>query len=147
MRPPEKTDWIKVFFDGSSLGNPGPAGVGVVVLNGRGRLIFSGNRFLGKRTNNEAEYFALLFALEISRELGYKKILLHTDSTLLYSQVVGKYKVRAENLKKLHERAVKALSSFTWDMRWVPREENKKADKLAQKAAKIGGFNDEKDNC
>ena len=130
---------VRVYFDGSSRGNPGPSGAGVVIVDENGKVLFSGNRFLGVKTNNEAEYYALLMALEISRDLGYKDITLCTDSILVFSQLTGRYKVRSENLKGLFKRVKLVLKYFNWDIKWVPRSENRMADKLAQNASAIGG--------
>lgn len=139
MSQSKKPGKIDVFFDGSSSGNPGASGGGVIIFNNNGEVIFSGNRFFGRHTNNEAEYLALLFALEMAQKLGYKDIALYTDSALLFSQLVRKFKVRAENLKQLYQNAQKKLSIFNWKIKWVPREKNREADRLAQKATKIGG--------
>lgn len=130
---------VKIFFDGSSLGNPGPAGGGVVMIGRDGKVIFRGKESFGRRTNNESEYLALLYALQMAVKLGYKKVLLYTDSTLLYSQLMGKFKVKAPNLKPLHERVRRKLASLQWKIIWISRQENREADRLAVQAARIGG--------
>ena len=131
-------DTIKVYFDGSSLGNPGPSGGGVVFVNGEGRERYRDLRFFGHHTNNESEYLALLFALDTARAMGYKRLRLMTDSTLIFSQLTGRFKVRAKNLKPFFEEVLRKLSQFDWEIEWIPRERNRDADKLAFEAAKRG---------
>jgi ribonuclease HI len=132
------SSWIKVYFDGSSLGNPGPAGGGVIFVDGSGKVKHRDLRYFGCHTNNESEYLALLFALDFARALGYNKLKLMTDSILLYSQLTGRFKVKAKNLKPFFEEVLRRLSEFQWEIEWIPREENKEADKLAFEAAKRG---------
>ena len=134
----KKHSWIRVYFDGSSLGNPGPSGGGVIFVNGSGRERYRDLRYFGHHTNNESEYLALLFALDSARALGYNRLKLMTDSTLLYHQLTGRFKVKAKNLKPFHEEVLRRLSQFEWEIQWIPRDKNKDADKLAFEAAKRG---------
>jgi ribonuclease HI len=127
-------DSLVAYVDGGSRGNPGDAGAGVYFLrNGapwRG-LYF----FLGRQTNNFAEYTALLKALDYALQQGFQSISVHADSELLVRQMLGIYKVKNPGLQTLHAEAktlVHRLQKFS--IRHVPREQNKKADALANKA-------------
>jgi ribonuclease HI len=101
-------------------------------------------RVLGRATNNEAEYRALIAALEAARELGAEEVEVLTDSELLQRQLLGRYRVRAPNLKPLFAEARRALGSFPrWSVRHVPREENREADRLANLALDLGSDVDE----
>jgi ribonuclease HI len=125
-----------VQIDGSSLGNPGPAGLGVRIVGPDGSVVREISRFIGIRTNNQAEYESLLCALAESRGLTSRRVVIRTDSELLYYQMAGRYKVRNAELKVLHGRAselAQALPNVSIEL--VRREENKETDKLARAAA------------
>jgi ribonuclease HI len=129
-----ETDALVAYVDGGSRGNPGAAGAGVYFLrNGapwRGLY-----RFLGRQTNNFAEYTALLEALDYALRQGFQRISVHADSELLVRQMLGIYKVKNPGLQALHAEAqalVGRLRKFS--IRHVPREQNKQADALANKA-------------
>lgn len=124
-----------IHIDGAARGNPGPAGIGVVLedrLAGTRREVC---RYLGEATNNAAEYHALLTALEIARQAGIDRVHVLSDSELIVRQVRGEYRVRHPVLQKLHQRVREALRGFreiTVDH--VPRAENAEADRLANRA-------------
>ena len=125
-----------VQIDGSSLGNPGPAGIGVRIVGPDGNVVKEISRYIGTRTNNQAEYEGLLCALHESRELGSRPVVIRTDSELIYYQMAGKYKVKNPELKLLHSKAREmavALPNVTIGL--VRREQNKETDKLAKAAA------------
>lgn len=126
---------IKIFCDGASRGNPGPAGIGYLILDIRGKIIEEFSEFLGIKTNNEAEYYAAVKAIERALELGADEIELYADSELLINQLNGIYKVRDPKLVKLHSRIISASSSLKgFKAFYISREENMKADELANKA-------------
>jgi ribonuclease HI len=126
---------VTIYTDGASRGNPGPAGAGVVFLNASGNILARGYRYLGEFTNNEAEYRALLIALEQALARGYKSVLLRADSELLVRQLEGRYRVKSANLQPLHAQALALLARFeTWQAEHVPRSANTEADRLANKA-------------
>ncbi len=128
----------EVFVDGSSRGNPGVAGCAFIIYID-GLKSFEGMKRLGIRTNNEAEYMGLIEALRKAQELGCEYVVINTDSELLKKQLTGEYKVRAENLKKLHEDCRSLLSCFkVWEINHISREFNKLADKFAKKMSKEG---------
>lgn len=128
---------LKIFFDGSSKGNPGPAGLGVIIFDERGRELRRIGRSLGVKTNNEAEYYALLKALEEALKLGAKTVDLYSDSMLLVKQLKGEYKVKAPRLKKLYQRALNLSSRLDKiSIHYISRRLNREADTLAKDAAK-----------
>jgi ribonuclease HI len=121
--------------DGSSIGNPGPGGAGYVISDSNGECIKEGSKHFGRITNNQAEYNALLLGLTEARKLGVKRIEIVTDSELLEKQLLGVYRVKSANIINLFERAKRLLGSLDWSVRWVSREQNKRADQLAYQAA------------
>src|ERR1700760_3924092 len=94
---------LTVEFDGGSRGNPGPAGIGVVVRTADGTPVVTLGRFIGKATNNVAEYRALITALEEAKKLGAKKILIRGDSELIIKQMRGEYRVKTPDMKALYD--------------------------------------------
>jgi ribonuclease HI len=124
-----------VYVDGGARGNPGPAGIGVVIVDEQGAELARGNDFIGEATNNVAEYRALLLGLERASELGAREVEVVNDSQLVARQVTGEYKVKKDDLKPLHRRALAALRRFErWQVRSVPREQNDLADELVNEA-------------
>lgn len=135
-RPP-LADSARIFTDGASRGNPGKAGAGVAVYDPSdstepARRI---SRYLGRMTNNAAEYHAVLIAVEEVLAAGVRSIVLHTDSELVAKQLNGIYKVKDEGLRKIYLKVKDKLNSLDkWDILHIPREQNKEADRLANKA-------------
>ncbi|HWP34380.1 MAG TPA: ribonuclease HI family protein [Thermodesulfobacteriota bacterium] len=123
-----------MLVDGASRGNPGEAGAGVVFLRADGRLLGEAGRYLGRATNNEAEYGALLLGLEVARHHGLSALEIVSDSELLVRQLKGVYRVREPRLRKLHEEVLARLAPFVWSVRHVRREENAQADAMANRA-------------
>ncbi len=132
-----KLDKIVLYTDGASLGNPGRAGIGVIVSSQGGNVIKEINEFVGFTTNNVAEYMALVYALEEALYLGAKEVSCFLDSELLIKQLKGNYKVKDAKLKLLHYQ-IKHLESFFEKVKFnhIGRDRNKEADKLAKEAAK-----------
>ena len=127
-----------VHIDGASSGNPGPAGAGVVIATADdGTVVHEEGYYLGRATNNVAEYYALLIALEELLALKAESAIVYTDSELMVRQLSGRYRVKASGLKFVHGR-VKRLASLLkrFEVRHVGRDENKLADRLARKAVK-----------
>ncbi|NPA32719.1 MAG: ribonuclease HI family protein [Aquificae bacterium] len=119
------------FFDGTSLGGEGA--IGVVLISPNKTLTLSER--VGRATSNEAEYKALIRLLEEAKREGLRKLKVKGDSELVIKQVRGEYKVREERLRKLYERVKELESGFDEvSYEWVPRSENKEADKLSRKA-------------
>ena len=126
---------ITVQFDGGSRGNPGPAGIGVVLSAADGTPLVTLGRFIGRATNNAAEYRALITGLEEAKKLGAKRVAIRGDSELIVRQMRGEYKVRNADLRALFEQAQALLRQF--DKTTIEhnyRHTNALADKLANLA-------------
>ena len=130
---------LNLHIDGASKGNPGEAGAGIWIADGEGKKILEMSRYLGHKTNNEAEYWALLLGLREAKRLGAKSIRVFTDSELVGKQVNGLYRVKNENLKVLHASVMKQLREFpSYAVESIPREGNREADRLANEAVRRG---------
>ena len=126
---------ITLQFDGGSRGNPGPAGIGVVLRAEDGTPLVTVGKFIGRATNNVAEYKALITALEEAKKLGARKIVVRGDSELIVKQMRGEYRVKNPDLRQLYDQATALLSHF--DKSTIEhnyREDNTLADKLANLA-------------
>lgn len=120
------------YVDGAARGNPGPAGIGVVITDGAGNVMKEVAEPLGRTTNNVAEYTAFIRALEEARALGCGSIRIFTDSELMAHQINGKYSVKAGHLIPLYQRARLLLAKFDQaTVTHVRRELNKRADALS----------------
>jgi len=129
---------LQVYADGSSLGNPGPAGVGIVVCDREGKIVATHKVFIGNATNNEAEYQAVVEALKLALKLGAEELTLFSDSELVVHQLKGNYKVKSPTLRRLHEEAMSLIRQFRrFCAVHIPREANKMANKLAQEACLV----------
>ncbi|OGX31840.1 MAG: hypothetical protein A3D27_01880 [Omnitrophica WOR_2 bacterium RIFCSPHIGHO2_02_FULL_46_37] len=127
---------LDIYIDGAAKGNPGPAGIGVVILQD-GRALKNISRFIGNKTNNVAEYSALIYALQEALILRVDKIRVWTDSELLSKQIKGEYRVKHENLKPLFEQVKHLTGGFgSFEIHHISRERNCGADKLANQAVK-----------
>ena len=137
--PAEQADRVILYTDGGSRGNPGPAGFGVVVTDPAGRVLAERDVFMGRASNNEAEYGGLVAGLELCHDMGAQNVLIRADSQLMIRQINGEYKVKSPNLKPLFEQARALLGHFPqWRAEHVRREQNKLADALANKAMDRG---------
>jgi len=122
------------MVDGAARGNPGDAGCGAAICDENGNLVKELSRYLGRTTNNVAEYQGLLMGLDALIELGRKRIRVHSDSQLLVRQLNGEYRVKDEKLKVLYQRAQTLLRQFdSCRIVHVYREMNKVADRLANR--------------
>ena len=128
-------DRLIIYIDGASRGNPGRAGAGIWITNGEGKKISEVSRYLGHKTNNEAEYWALLLGLREAKRLGGEALQIFTDSELVERQIKGVYRVKDLDLKALHKTVIENLKTFSsFEIESIPREENKEADRLANQA-------------
>jgi ribonuclease HI len=126
---------LTLQFDGGSRGNPGPAGIGVVVSAEDGTPLVTLGRFIGRATNNVAEYRALITAMEKAKELGATKIIIRGDSELIIKQMRGEYRVKHPDMKVLHTEAQRLLREFeSAKIEHNLRHKNELADKLANLA-------------
>jgi len=122
-------------IDGGSRGNPGPASYGVVVRNERGEIVAKLKKYIGRMTNNVAEYYGLIAALDYAQSHGVRALRIESDSELLVRQMRGHYKVKSADLKPLFERAKKMSLTFeSFRIDHVYRAQNSEADALANEA-------------
>jgi ribulose-phosphate 3-epimerase len=127
---------LRIYVDGSSLGNPGPAGIGIVVCDEQENILTTHQLSLPNATNNEAEYHAVIEALKLAKNLGADEVVILSDSELIVQQLNGNYRVKSPNLFRLHEEAMNLARNFKrFSAVYVPREKNKVANQLAQKAS------------
>lgn len=133
----KKYTYLKIFFDGGSRGNPGPSAVGAVIYDEGGNRIDELSEYIGKTTNNIAEYTALDMVLDLAGKYSSEKIVLLTDSKLLYNQIRKTWKIKDKNILKIFLSISEKLGKYKIvDLRFVPREENREADKLVNQAFK-----------
>lgn len=125
------------YIDGGSQGNPGQAGFGVHILDPGGKSLKKIYGYLGIKTNNYAEYAALLAALEFARQHHITWLEVYSDSELIVKQIKGVYQVKHPDLRKLHTQAMSLIKELdTFRIKHIPREANKEADRLAATAIK-----------
>ncbi len=128
---------LLIFADGASLGNPGPAAIGAIIKDEQGKLIASISQSIGRATNNQAEYKALIAALEKAIGLGAHEVDIKLDSELLVRQISGQYRVKAQGLKPLHRQLKILLSQLRrFTVTHIPGEQNGEAHNLAHMALK-----------
>ena len=129
------------FSDGGARGNPGPAGIGFVIYDEAGKLLYKKGAVLDFTTNNQAEYQALIAALKESKNLGATALICNLDSELVVKQLQGKYKIKEPGLQVLASEALRLTSKFaSVEFVHVPREKNKLADELVNQALDDAGF-------
>lgn len=125
---------MNIFIDGACSGNPGQAAIGVVFKQ-NGKIIEEIAKPIGEATNNIAEYSALIYALQEALVRQVKEVKVFTDSELVFHQMTGTYKVKDQRLKFFYDQVQQLKRGFRRvELRHIPREENKEADKLATRA-------------
>ena len=123
-----------IYTDGGSRGNPGPSALGVVVTEESGKVLKEYSHYLGEVTNNQAEYEAVIFALQKAKQLRIKEVELRVDSELIGRQLLGMYKIKDPDLQPLFIKAWNLRLDYDKvDIKIIPREQNKKADKLVNR--------------
>ena len=134
---------VRIFCDGGSRGNPGPAGIGAVVLDASrepATVIATVSESIGIATNNVAEYQALIAGLEAAADFGARRVEVRADSQLVVRQLEGRYRVKNSALQPLYKRAMELLRSYAEvDLQHVYREENTEADALVNAALDAAG--------
>ncbi len=136
---PDSGETIVAYCDGGSRGNPGPAGFGVYIQDASGRVLAELSQYLGTRTNNYAEYSALLGALEFAIAKGHKRLRVVSDSELMVKQIKGQYRVNSPELRPLYEEAKRRIPQLDhFQIQHVLREKNRHADRLANLAMDRG---------
>jgi ribonuclease HI len=127
---------IEIYIDGASKGNPGPAGIGVIICRNK-QVIDNISFYIGRCTNNVAEYTALIRGLKRALAFGLSRITINTDSQLLYRQIKGEYRIKHPNIIKLYNQAIRLLSEFDrYEIKHILRKDNRGADRLANQAIK-----------
>ncbi len=122
-------------IDGGSRGNPGPAAYGVIIRDGSGEIVAKLKKYIGRMTNNVAEYYGLIAAIDYAQSHAIRALRIESDSELLVKQMRGQYKVKSEDLRPLFERAQKMSKAFdSFRIEHVYREQNREADALANEA-------------
>src|SRR5664279_4086886 len=135
----EQGTWITAYCDGGSRGNPGPAGFGVYIQDDKGAVLAELSKFLGKKTNNYAEYSGMLAALEFALDHGHERLKIVSDSELMVKQIKGQYRVNSPELRPLYEEAKsRILELRAFQIQHVLRDKNKHADRLANIAMDRG---------
>lgn len=131
---------LVMYTDGASSGNPGHSGIGITINDSDGRQVGKVTSYIGKATNNFAEYSALIRALKIAIYFKTKSLKIRTDSELVVKQLIGEYKVKNENIKPLYDLAVKLIKKIpNFKVEHVTRNFNEKADYLAKKGSESFG--------
>jgi 5'-methylthioadenosine phosphorylase len=136
---PRKGLRLTAYTDGASRGNPGPAGIGALILDGDGDTLQEIAEGIGKATNNEAEYRAILAAARFAELMKASHLGIRTDSELVARQLQGRYRVKSPKLAPLYQEVRALLDTFpSWEIESVPRKENKAADRLANRGIDEG---------
>ncbi len=128
---------VVICADGASSGNPGPAAIGAIIKDEQDNLIARISQRIGATTNNQAEYRAIIAALEKAIGLGAREVELRSDSELVVKQIKGRYRVKKATLRPLYQKVVQLTGSLeTFTITHIPRSQNREADRLANKALK-----------
>jgi ribonuclease HI len=122
------------YFDGASRGNPGDAGAGACLIGDDGNVTWELAEYLGRKTNNEAEYTALIRLLAELKFRGIRYVEIRGDSKLVICQVKREWKINFPHLRELASRAWELMDGMEVELKWIPREKNKLADALSNKA-------------
>ena len=126
---------VTANIDGGARGNPGPAAYGILLRTADGSTLVAAGKYVGRATNNVAEYYGLIAALDAATQQGVRRLRVESDSELLVRQMQGRYRVKSPDLRPLHERAERMARGFEhFEIAHVPREKNREADRLVNAA-------------
>ena len=127
------------YIDGSCLGNPGDAAYAIILQDESGGELKAVGRYIGKATNNIAEFSGLLGCLELAEQLHINMITIYSDSQLLVKQLSGEYRIKQPHLQKIHNRIHETAekADISYEVVHIGREQNKQADRLARQSARI----------
>jgi ribonuclease HI len=125
----------RVSCDGASKGNPGLAGIGVVIFNDKNEVVKKISEHIGVATNNEAEYHAVLRGICEAKEIGADVVIIQSDSKLVIHQMTGEYRSKAPNLWKIRSKILLEMEDIDVIFKHIPREQNELADMLAKQGA------------
>jgi len=135
-------DFLIVNVDGASKGNPGEAGIGVAVFDKDLNVVQESCEYIGMATNNVAEYNALILGAKLAIKFNANNTLFKSDSELMVKQIMGEYRVKNTQLKSLYSEVQSLLGKLPeWEIMYVPRDENKEADLLANKGVEMSTGN------
>ena len=126
-----------LYFDGASRSNPGPASYGGVIYNEHGEEVATYKKYIGKHTNNVAEYLGCFHGIQACIQEGIKNVTIYGDSKLVIEQVNGRWKVKSDNIKPIYNEIKKVLATKPFnkiEFKHVKRDKNKRADQLANEA-------------
>lgn len=133
---------IKVYTDATAKGNPGPSGLGIVIKDEADEILLTHKQYIGKATNNQGEYTALLESLKLLRNLNteYDFVEFYSDSLLMVSQLTGKYKIKDKYLMRNAMNFWDGINKLNkkYSITYIPRDQNAIADKLANEATREG---------
>lgn len=133
---------IKVFTDATAKGNPGPSGLGIVIKDESDEILLTHKQYIGKATNNQGEYTALLESLKLLKNINteYDFVEFYSDSLLMVSQLTGKYKIKDKYLMRNAMNFWDGINKLNkkYSITYIPREQNAIADKLANEATREG---------
>ncbi len=128
-----------IWVDGAARGNPGPAAISAVIKDEQGATLARISQRIGKTTNNQAEYRALIAALEKAVQLGARRVSVYSDSELVVRQITGRYRVKKAELKPLFQKVTQLQSRLeSFSISHIPRCQNTEADRLANEALDQG---------
>lgn len=127
---------MKGFFDGASKGNPGLAGIGAYIIDNNGEIIWEFSGTVGKKTNNEAEYLALIALLQEVDKRDIQRITIYGDSQLVIYQAIGKWQIKQPHLSQLYLKVKQFMKGRQVLLEWIPREKNRRADELSNQSFK-----------
>jgi ribonuclease HI len=126
---------IVINVDGAARGNPGPAAIGAIIRDENGHTLGRISRSIGVTTNNQAEYQAIIAALEKAVEDGARQVIIKSDSELVVNQINGRYKIKNTALRPLYQQVVRLAGSLkSFSITCIPREQNAGPDALANQA-------------
>jgi ribonuclease HI len=125
---------LRLRTDGAARGNPGPAGLGVLIEDEHGMRLQARHKWLGVMTNNQAEYNALIEGLRTVKAWNPDRVEIYLDSNLVVEQISGKYRIKEPELQRLHAEAMGLLGGMSYEIKHVAREQNRGADHLANMA-------------
>jgi ribonuclease HI len=126
---------VIINVDGAARGNPGPAAIGAIIKDETGNTVGRISRAIGVTTNNQAEYRAIIAALEKAISLGARQVAVKSDAELVVKQINGQYKIKNTALRPLYLKVVELTGKLeSFSITGIPREENAGADALANRA-------------
>lgn len=129
---------VIIYTDGGARGNPGPAGIGVVIYDEHGKIVEQLKKYIGETTNNQAEYQALIFGLKKAKDLKATEVECFLDSELVVKQLNGQYKVKDKNLAAHFLKIWNLKNDFKKvTFKYVARDKNKLADRLVNEAIDV----------